>query len=550
MSKKEKFFAFMSNRVTLAVEAAVALFAPVLFYSCRTSAHAFVDIVLFDGFTQIVFWLMILEAGLASVLCAIAWRYEGEWTDKRRRVYDGLATASFAAAAVFLIFGIAMLATMGRESAPMAGRSLVRLLPISLAIWAAVFFALFFPAVKNKKARIAVVASVAGVCLLGLLFAVYPPVHYRFLSAPMVVAVADTEGGVSDEYSVVFATSAPGTGYIEYDYNGEHYKIYDAEGGKIEGGSMIHSITVPREHLDGNSYKVGSMRVFEVYGYGGRNGRTIESETYHFKGVSGEEQTYLCVSDWHVRLARMKETISHAGDYDAVLLMGDAAPALQYEDEAAHYIVKFGGDVSGGEKPVIYLRGNHETRGAYASELPGALGLNEFYGEVRMGDYRIIVLDSGEDKVDSHPEYGSLSDYGAYRVAMVEWLESLENDGSKTIVLSHSPSICLDSEEELRDRAYAAIERIGGSLVISGHLHELYFNNGSEIVNEVYRFTGDDYEDDATYNAYGVPVYVDGGFIHKAGDFVASTVTLNANGIALKAVNLEGEVLLETSLTW
>ena len=366
----------------------------------------------------------------------------------------------------------------------------------------------------------------------------------------MVVAVADTEGGVSDEYSVVFATSAPGTGYIEYDYNGEHYKIYDAEGGKIEGGSMIHSITVPREHLDGNSYKVGSMRVFEVYGYGGRNGRTIESETYHFKGVSGEEQTYLCVSDWHVRLARMKETISHAGEYDAVLLMGDAAPALQYEDEAAHYIVKFGGDVSGGEKPVIYLRGNHETRGAYASELPGALGLNEFYGEVRMGDYRIIVLDSGEDKVDSHPEYGSLSDYGAYRVAMVEWLESLENDGSKTIVLSHSPSICLDSEEELRDRAYAAIERIGGSLVISGHLHELYFNNGSEIVNEVYRFTGDDYEDDATYNAYGVPVYVDGGFIHKAGDFVASTVTLNANGIALKAVNLEGDVLLETSLTW
>ena len=133
---------------------------------------------------------------------------------------------------------------------------------------------------------------------------------------------------------------------------------------------------------------------------------------------------------------------------------------------------------------------------------------------------------------------------------MVEWLESLENDGSKTIVLSHSPSICLDSEEELRDRAYAAIERIGGSLVISGHLHELYFNNGSEIVNEVYRFTGDDYEDDATYNAYGVPVYVDGGFIHKAGDFVASTVTLNANGIALKAVNLEGEILLETTLTW
>ena len=64
------------------------------------------------------------------------------------------------------------------------------------------------------------------------------------------------------------------------------------------------------------------------------------------------------------------------GEYDAVLMMGDAAPGLQYESEAAEYIVKFGGDISGGSIPIIYTRGNHETRGKYASELSEALKMD------------------------------------------------------------------------------------------------------------------------------------------------------------------------------
>lgn len=81
----------------------------------------------------------------------------------------------------------------------------------------------------------------------------------------------------------------------------------------------------------------------------------------------------------------------------------------------AKNLVGFGGDISGGEKPVIYVRGNHETRGAFASELPEYLGLESLYYFTRYGDYSFLVLNSNEDKEDTHEEYGSMNDYSLYR---------------------------------------------------------------------------------------------------------------------------------------
>ena len=109
--------------------------------------------------------------------------------------------------------------------------------------------------------------------------------------------------------------------------------------------------------------------------------------------------------------------------------------------------------------------------------------MEEFYYELHMGEYRFIVLDSGEDKNDWHPEYGGLADYAAYREEMADWLDGLENDGSKTVVLSHSPSVGLnhglyvdEPEDELRDRIFSRLKELGASVLLSGHVHECYLN--------------------------------------------------------------------------
>lgn len=108
----------------------------------------------------------------------------------------------------------------------------------------------------------------------------------------------------SDYYSVVFATNKTGTGYVEYTYNGEPVKLYDEADGRIKGDSTIHTVRVPKAELNGNSYRVGSVRVLEAYSYGSRLGKEVKSESYVFSAPSGEKQTWLSVSDWHTRLEK------------------------------------------------------------------------------------------------------------------------------------------------------------------------------------------------------------------------------------------------------
>ena len=66
-------------------------------------------------------------------------------------------------------------------------------------------------------------------------------------------------------------------------------------------------------------------------------------------------------------------------------MLGDAAPGLMFEDEIKDYIVEFGGALCKGEMPVVYIRGNHETRGEYAAKLPDYLGMDSFYFNAAFG---------------------------------------------------------------------------------------------------------------------------------------------------------------------
>lgn len=512
--KAQKFF---SNRITTLLVSFFAALAPLFYYASRSSAHVFLDTALFMGFSRVVFWLMLANAVFALVVAAMRWRVAA-YQLQQPKWLSALSCAAFTITVFFAIVNIAILCVMGEESSPIVWRSMAELLPFALAYIIAAALAFFFPSVTNKKVRTAIAVIIILIAVLTVLFMLYPPVYFDFLSDPMVI---DNGEG----YSVVFATSAAGTGYIEYEYEGQTYKLYDESSGRIRGSSTIHSIAVPYEHLDNNTYRVGSMRVFEEYAYGGRNGRSIVSDDYKFIPCTGEDVTLLCVSDWHTRNNKAKEAISHLGEYDGVLMMGDAAPGLQYESEAAEYIVKFGGDISRGCMPIIYTRGNHETRGKYASQLGSALKMDRYYYETtHFGDYRFIVLDCAEDKEDSHPEYGGLVDYKTYRTDMTEWLEGLEPSDKKTITLCHAPSLFI--EEDLTERAWSKLEQLNSGLLISGHLHQCYLDRESE----------------------AFPVYVDGG--HSGGDYIASKVTLSSEGIALYACNMDGDKVIDEFVTW
>ena len=244
-------------------------------------------------------------------------------------------------------------------------------------------------------------------------------------------------------------------------------------------------MNIPYEHLRNNSYRIGSTRVIEEFSYGSRTGKTVTAGPFDFKVNESAEQSYLLVSDWHTYLKQAYDAVSYLGDYDAVLLLGDPSPGMDFEEQAVTYLVEFAGRLSKGEKPVVYVRGNHETRGNFASYLPGYLGYEKLYYSADFGPYSFVVLDSGEDKPDDHIEYGGMTDYYTNRLRMTEWFDSFEPHSDKIIVLSHAWQVS-EPEEELSARAWDRIKEIGARAVLSGHTHECRFIDGRNEAEEAH----------------------------------------------------------------
>ncbi len=511
----------------LAIFLILDIAAALLFYACRPT-WVFVGVTVgFSAFPLLLLGLFSLLAVISAVLTALKIYKGSSVTDKK--AYSAVLITDAVLSVIAFIVAIAFSAGhIADESREVYLLYLKESFPVASVIIITGFLALFFPALncKAKKAVSAFVLSfvtVLGVCNF------VPLTPYKITSVPMVI---DNGEG----YSIVFSTSGYGTGYIEYTYEGKDYKVYDQTGGRLNADGRIHSMSVPYEHLQNNSYKVGSVRIIEQYSYGSRSGKEVVSDEYTFSYKGGADRTFLVISDWHTMLDEAYDAISYLGDYDSVILLGDSSPGVDFEDQIIRNVIQFGGQVSGGTKPVLYVRGNHETRGAYAGELMTALGLESFYYKSETDPYTFIVLDSGEDKDDSHIEYGGMTDYNTSRAEMIKWLEGTKAENKKVITLSHSWEIS-DVEEDLSLAGWDEIDRIGTRLIISGHTHQCrLIGKGSEKEEKIFS----DHSD--------IIGYMDGG---KSGDiYTASKLTLSDDGFELTAYNNLGEKVFGDSFGW
>ena len=133
--------------------------------------------------------------------------------------------------------------------------------------------------------------------------------------------------------------------------------------------------------------------------------------------------------------------------------------------------------------PLFYARGNHEGRGGDFDKLydffPTSTG--QFYYTFRQGPAAFVVLDAGEDKPDSHHEYGGTADYDAYREAQTQWLlkavkeESFASAPMKICII-HVPTIAFRSswyaERYITEHWVPILEKAGIDLALSAHHHK------------------------------------------------------------------------------
>lgn len=507
---------FLSGTKSLGIFTAVSALGLLLSYSIRF-LFVFVDAFLFEKASFALYLFAVaVTVFMFSVLCL---KMRGkEIASKLVKV--GVALGYFVSIMLVIVPIIVLITDKTSVS------TFFTLLKQALPVWSVagfgLFFILIFPVIKNNGIKKAV--TVVSVCVFAFVVyaSLFPVVPYSFTSGPVVF-----DNGKGD-YSVVFATTDKGTGYIEYSLNGEKIRVFDENNGRKNGQSTIHTVTVDKEALSGNTYKVGSTRSVDEISYGGRNGKTIESGEYTFNDSFGKNINVLSVSDWHTENAKAINAVKNIPEeYQAVVLLGDCAPSLMSEYDVSKYIVDFAFELTGGEMPIIYTRGNHETRGVEAVNLSDYLGIDQFYFETEIGDYNIIVLDSCEDKEDSHPEYGGMVDYKAYRTKMVQWLDKLENeDEENTLVFCHSKDICI--EEDLSAKALDKLKKMNTSLIVSGHKHTIEYDKESAI-----------------------PTFVDGGInSNGGGSYVASMIKLSPSSIGILCYDNDGEKLVDEELKW
>ena len=328
-----------------------------------------------------------------------------------------------------------------------------------------------------------------------------------------------------DDYCIIFETSLKGSGYVKYTVDGEEKIIWDNTSGTISTHDNIHSILVPKDELRGNTYVVGSQFVAYKMGYNAIKGRSVESAPISFRGQEKEDNiNILAITDVHGMQDKMQEAVSFfTEEFDMVVMLGDIVSDFGNKSRFTDHVLTDAAILSKGEIPVVYARGNHETRGEYAAQMlqyfPTETG--ELYFTFKFGGLTAIVLDPGEDKADDHKEYSGLVDFASYREKQYSWIEGLEkaeHEGKYKLVFSHMPNI----DDHFGVNWMTPLKKLEFQLIVGGHHH----------VSKIYE------KELLALDACG----------KYEGGWAATCLTLTNDLIMMKTINTEGEILLEKYL--
>lgn len=271
-------------------------------------------------------------------------------------------------------------------------------------------------------------------------------------------------------------------------------KIYRPENcGALETGTDYAKIRVPQSALDdAGKYTVLFRKTIFRASYRSKLGgtRELEFEFCPVRKTNGLRVYHF--ADIHGNFDLAKRCLSDFGDPDLIFCNGDMVDQCD-RASSYHKICKFLGEVAEGRIPIVFTRGNHETRGAasarYGDFFPCENG--NCYFRFSVGNVNGLVIDCGEDKPDAHEEYGGVNDFEAYRRRETEFLKgvSFPDDGKWRIVLSHvcpsattlEPGNVFDIERGVYGEWIKELERLKIDCMFCGHLHGYYvFDSESE----------------------------------------------------------------------
>jgi len=311
--------------------------------------------------------------------------------------------------------------------------------------------------------------------------------HGPFLTAP-------TAQGVT----VVFTTNVPGVASVSLRATGcdsaDWTPIQNSRFGLKAANGCVHRIEL--KGLDaGKRYEYRTVfRAIEKFEpYKILWGDSVSAGPFSFTVATKQAECtrFAVFNDVHGKAGRF-DSLLVAGPLaqtDFVAFNGDMVNHLECPDQLFEGFIDVAARRFASSKPFLYVRGNHETRGAMARALPQYLPPADgtYYGLYRQGPVAFIVLDTGEDKPDAHWAYSGLTDFDAYREAQAAWLKTAVLDPVFTtapfrIAILHIPPYGDDwhGTQEVRRLFAPVLAGAGLDLLIAAHTHEARWLTAAE----------------------------------------------------------------------
>ncbi len=287
--------------------------------------------------------------------------------------------------------------------------------------------------------------------------------------------------------TIRWITNVPCFSWVEYGLSADKL---DKQGHTTELGFHDTYNTVNGIDLNGLEpgttyyYRICSKKIEVFEAYKMTFGDTYTSPVHTFKTATtkADKFSFLVFNDIHDRPASFTHLLKFNEDkkHDFVFLNGDMFDYQTDEDQLVNHLLQPFGDMFA-TTPFFFSRGNHETRGKFARNIPDYFNGHDakFYFSFQYGDMYAIVLDSGEDKEDEHAAYYGMVDFDNYRKQQAAWLEKeIQKPAFKKakykVVFSHIPLFysgdwhgtthCRQSWNHIFNKAKIDV-------LISGHTH-------------------------------------------------------------------------------
>lgn len=294
--------------------------------------------------------------------------------------------------------------------------------------------------------------------------------------------------------TVMWETSVPAYSWVEYGTDTLNLMMERV----LIDGQADFTKTIHKIRLDNLSpatkyfYRVCSQEIPDYRAYHKEFGVPVKSEFHSFTTMDPNAGSFTAAvfNDLHQHEATfdlLRRNLAGINP-DFVVFNGDCVDDPRNHAQATYFISRLCEGVGADSIPAVFLRGNHEIRNAYSVGLRDHYDYvgGKTYGAFNWGDTRIVMLDCGEDKVDSTWVYYGLNDFTQLRKDQVEFLKD-ELSGKpfrkadKRILIHHIP-LYGNSEKNLCGELWRPLlEKAPFDVSLNAHVHKFgYHPKGAE----------------------------------------------------------------------